>query len=106
MRWSSQSLEDCDADQQLERRAKARNPFNLVGSVILVLIALSIVRMIQIKIGYMLSNGKTMINICTDDGSVRYITDFKDVRMTFHLFFMSQNIWVFSSAVFNFLYAL
>lgn len=81
------SLEDCDADQQLERRAKARNPFNLVGSVILVLIALSIVRMIQIKIGYMLSNGKIMINICTDDGSVRYITDFKDVRMTFHLFF-------------------
>jgi hypothetical protein len=78
------SLEDGDAGQQ---RAKARNPFNFVGSVVLVLIVLGIVRMIQLKIGYMLSNGKIMINICTDDGSVRYITDFKDVRMTFHLFF-------------------
>jgi hypothetical protein len=81
------SLEDGDADQQLERRAKARNPFNLVGSVIMGLILLGLVRMIQVKIGYMLSNGKPILNICTDDGSVRYITDFKDVRMSFHLFF-------------------
>jgi hypothetical protein len=83
------SLEDDDADQQLERREKARNPFNLVGSVILGLILLGLVHMIQVKIGYMLSNGKPILNICTDDGSVRYITDFKDVRMTFHLFIYS-----------------
>jgi len=80
------SLEDGDADQQLERRAKARNPFNLVGSVILGLILLGLVRMIQVKIGYKLSNGKPILNICTHDESVRYITDFKDVRMTFSLY--------------------
>jgi hypothetical protein len=76
-------LEDGDDNQQLERRAKARNPFNLVGSVILVLIALGIVRMIHIKIGYMLSNGKP--SICIHGGSEISILNFKEVRTTFHL---------------------
>jgi hypothetical protein len=77
-------LEDGDDDQQVERRAKARNPFNLVGSVILVLIALGIVRMIHVKIGYMLSNGKLIV--CTHGGSDIPILNFKEVRTTFHSF--------------------
>lgn len=76
------SLEDGGADRQLERRAKARNPFNLVGSVILVLIAVGIVRMIHVKIGYMLSNGKP--SACIHGGSEIPIMSFKEVRKTFH----------------------
>lgn len=82
------SLEDGYANQQRKTRAKARNPFNLVGYVILVLIAFGIVRMVQIKIGYILSNREIKINTYTDDASVRYIKDIKDVRMISYLFFI------------------
>jgi hypothetical protein len=75
-------LENGDADQQPERRAKPRNPFNLVGSVILVLIALGFVRIIHVKIGYMLLNGKP--SVCTHGGSEIPIVNFKEVRTTFH----------------------
>lgn len=74
-------LEDDDDDQQLERRAKAQNPFNLVGYVILALISLGIVRMVHVKIGYMQSQKPT---ICIHAGPDTPIRDFKDVRKTFH----------------------
>jgi hypothetical protein len=73
-------FEDGDDDPQLKRRAKAQNPFNLVGSVILTLIALGIIRMIHVKIGYMRSNGKP--SVCIHDESDIPIMNFKDVRTT------------------------
>jgi hypothetical protein len=74
-------FEDGDDDQQLERRAKARNPFNLVGYVILALISLSIVRMIHAKILYMLLSEPIISN---HGGSEIPIMNFKEVRKTFH----------------------
>ncbi len=77
------SLEDGNANHQLERRAKARNPSKLFGSVIFVLIALGIVRMIQVEIRYVLSNRKH--SICTNHNVINQVMNFKDVRKSFHL---------------------
>jgi hypothetical protein len=70
------SLEDGDAEIQLK---KPRNKFNF-RFVIAVLIGLGIIRMIQVKIGYMMSNKEIMIDPVTSK-PVEYITDFKDVRL-------------------------
>src|SRR5271163_2431942 len=80
-------LENGDVHEQPERRPKPRNPFNLVGSVILVLVVLGIIRIIHVRIGYMLLDGKP--SICTHGGSETPISNFKEVCTTFHFISIS-----------------
>lgn len=74
-------LEDGDDGQQ-RTRVKSRNPFNFVGFVILGLIALGALRMNHIKMDHIWPARKQ--HICKLHKE-EMITDFKQVRTSFHL---------------------
>jgi hypothetical protein len=75
------SLED-GRDGQQQKRVKARNPFSVVGYVILVLIAFGAIRMIHVRSNYILSGTGTKIDCQLHKEEM--ITNFKQVRAPFH----------------------